>query len=528
MPTRHPHRYLLPLTAFLAILPLLVKGPTCGHDFDFHLLSWLEAATQYAHGGYPHWAYTPAYNAGEPRFLFYPPLSWTLGALLTLVLPIQFVATAFTFLAMLLSGLTAHRLASRYAPPQAALLAATLYQLNPYMLFTAYERSAFAELLAAAWLPLLFQAALPSPCRTWIAAASSWSSWTPSFPRQVLHLALPIALLWLTNAPAAVMGCYTLALLTLLRLLLPINPDTEPFPFQGQIGPSAIPTNPGAPSSRGLIAKGWDIVCGRKRPSSSPGALPVILSTLAGTALGLLLPAFYLLPAAYERRYVQITLATITGMRPQDHFLFHRMPGLTPDDLFHNEVVRTASIISLLLLAAIALAFFSQIKPSSSRTKRLHPLPSSDATEVERPAFPSAAHILLPLALLLAFLLTPPSLVLWTHTPQLAFLQFPWAPERPPGRNPPNRWVPLDHRGFIAVIVGKILPRQPPAPAPRHPALPARLHPLPSILRRHRHPHRPRRPLPLPRRHRTHRRVHPHHCRQRRPPPLASLVLHMS
>ena len=62
---------LIPVVAFLAILPLLLQGPSCGHDFDFHLLSWLEAATQLAHGGYPHWAYTPAYNAGEPRFLFY-------------------------------------------------------------------------------------------------------------------------------------------------------------------------------------------------------------------------------------------------------------------------------------------------------------------------------------------------------------------------------------------------------------------------------------------------------------------------
>ena len=163
MPRRHPHRYLLPITAFLAILPLLIKGPTCGHDFDFHLLSWLEAATQYRHGGYPHWAFTPAWNAGEPRFLFYPPISWTLGALLALILPIQYAATAFTFVALTLSGFTAYRLARRYASPQAALLAATLYQLNPYMLFTAYERSAFAELLAAAWLPLLFLAASPAP-----------------------------------------------------------------------------------------------------------------------------------------------------------------------------------------------------------------------------------------------------------------------------------------------------------------------------------------------------------------------------
>src|SRR6202034_2719568 len=32
------------------------------------------------------------------------------------------------------------------------------------------------------------------------------------------RIAIPIALLWLTNAPAAVMSCYALALITLIRL----------------------------------------------------------------------------------------------------------------------------------------------------------------------------------------------------------------------------------------------------------------------------------------------------------------------
>ncbi len=391
---RHPHRYLLPATAFLAIPPLLIKGPPRGPDFAFHLLSWLEAATQYAHGGYPHWAFTPAYNAGEPRFLFYPPLSWTLGALLTLILPIQFAGTTFTFLALTLSGFTAHRLASRYAPPLLALLAATLYQLNPYMLFTAYERSAFAELLAAAWLPLLFQAALaptealppgvPHDVRGSIAA--SWAQSLPRHSRRILSIALPIALLWLTNAPAAVMACYALAILTLTRLNLKSlsAPFIAPFAMSGK--------NP-------------------------PSHLPLAVTTIAGTLLGLLLPAFYLFPAAYERRYVQITLATITGMRPQDHFLFHRMPGQTPDDLFHNAVVATASTISLILLTAIAAVFLLQARKLSSRPER---------SEVEGPASRSLLYQLLPLTLLLAFLLTPPSLILWNHTPQLAFLQFPW------------------------------------------------------------------------------------------------------
>ena len=201
--TRLPY-LLIPIAAFLAILPLLTKGCSCGHDFDFHLLSWMEAARQFTHGDlHPHWAYTPAYNAGEPRFVFYPPLSWMIGALLGLLLPWTWTPIAYTWLALTAAGLALYRLARDFASPTAALVAAVLYTVNPYMLFTAYERTAYAELLAAAWIPLLLQAILRGNDKGGV-----------TIPR----IAIPIALLWLTNAPAAVMSCYALALLTAIRL----------------------------------------------------------------------------------------------------------------------------------------------------------------------------------------------------------------------------------------------------------------------------------------------------------------------
>jgi hypothetical protein len=367
MPNR-AHRIFIPLAAFLAILPILLKGPSCGHDFDFHLLSWLEASTQFAHLHYPHWAYTPAFNAGEPRFIFYPPLSWALGAILGLILPWTLVPAAFTLIALTLSGFSAHALARRYANANAATLAAILYLLNPYMLFTAYERTAYGELLAAAWLPLLFAAALAPRIR-------------------IVPLAIPIALLWLTNAPAAVMSCYTLAILTLLRLALGVPHD--------RLQQSAEP------------------IVGLGNVTSEP-RIHLALATVAATLLGLTLSAFYLLPAAYERRYIQSDMATISGMRIADNTLFHHMSPVSDDTVAHDVVLHTASLIAILMLAAILVAAITNWVP--------HPRGARAGLDEAKP-LPSSLY---PLPLLLALLLTPISLPIWTRTPELRFLQFPW------------------------------------------------------------------------------------------------------
>jgi hypothetical protein len=363
---------LLPLAALIAVLPLILHGCSCGHDFDFHLLNWFEAANQFHHGVlHPHWAFTPAFNAGEPRFVFYPPLSWYLGAVLGLFLThLPGVSDAagwtaapivFTWIALTASGFTMYRLARAFATSNAALLAATLYLANPYMLFTAYERTAYAELLAAAWMPLLILAILRDKV---------------TVPR----IALPLALLWLTNAPAAVMGSYTLALLAAIRVIR-----------------TAI--NLGTPC---LESQTW--------VQRHKVVLQLALKTIAGTALGFALAAFYILPAAYERRYVQIAMATIAGMQIDQNFLFAHT-GNSSDALLHDEVLHTASLIAVILLGATAAALgalfiFRRSSRSAIQTSPILPLSV--------------------LAAAIGFLLTPWSAPVWAHAPQAAFLQFPW------------------------------------------------------------------------------------------------------
>ncbi|HTC75142.1 MAG TPA: 6-pyruvoyl-tetrahydropterin synthase-related protein [Edaphobacter sp.] len=404
---------IIPLAAFLAIVPLLKNGCSCGHDFDFHLLNWLEAARQFTHGNlHPHWAYTPAYNAGEPRFVFYPPLSWHLGAILGLLFPWTWTPIAYTWLSLTAAGLALHRLARDFTTPTAALIAAVLYTVNPYMLFTAYERTAYAELLAAAFIPLLLKAILREQV---------------TIPR----IAIPVALLWLTNAPAAVMSCYALALLTLIRLATNSSNRTPPAASN-----NGIATNSGTPylDSEIWASRESATAPAHLNPTTALSQTPLQLTrnTIAGTGLGLGLAAFYILPAADQRRYVQIAMAIIPDMRIQDNFLFHHTR-----DVLHDQVLHTASLIALAMIAATATILLTLFLSNKARVP--HPLQSR-----RKPGPPASAFarwggegwdvqipptVLLPLTILtitIALLLTPLTSPIWTHVPELAFLQFPW------------------------------------------------------------------------------------------------------
>jgi hypothetical protein len=400
---------LIPLAAFIATVPLLIHGCSCGHDFDFHVLSWMEAARQFAQGHlHPHWAYTPAWNAGEPRFIFYPPLSWTIGAVLGLIFPWTWGPIIYTWLALTAAGLGLYYLARDFASSTPATLAAIFYTVNPYMLFTAYERTAYAELLAAAFIPLLLHAILRRQV---------------TIPR----IAVPVALLWLTNAPAAVMSCYALALLTVIRLV----------------------TNPGAPylDSEMWASRASATAPAQSQTSNAQTTLQLVSNTITGTVLGLGIAAFYLVPAAYERRYVQIAMAIIPNMRIRDNFLFHHTT-----DALHDQVLHTASIIAVVLVAMMVLTLTAAHlrHPSTSKSNlttrdqsregassRPAPEPPSRVERaVERPPhFVRAStpvkggQLLTSLAILtiaITLLLTPLTAFIWNHAPELAFLQFPW------------------------------------------------------------------------------------------------------
>jgi hypothetical protein len=348
----------------IASLPLLLHGASCGQDFDFHLQSWLAVRAAWHAGIWsPHWVASANYGAGEPRFLFYPQLSWLLGALLSFVFSWAWVPCAFSFLCFAGAAWSMQRAARRFASPLAAWLAAAVYALSPYLLFTAYERGAFAELLAAVWMPPLFVAVLQ--------------------PRlSVLRIAALIAALWYTNAPAAVMGCYLVLLALVWRsgvLLLQRSSTRQPdVAFRNRL--------PGKLWFRGIAA----------------------------LALGCALSADYLFPAWFEQRFVTIRRAIGPGMRVEDSFLFEHT-----GQAYHDQVLHTASSIAVATLAA-GLLLAGLLLWLRHRADR----PAD--TEQPAIMRSRAVGFLCASLVICALLQLRPSDFLWQLLPQFAFLQFPW------------------------------------------------------------------------------------------------------
>ena len=207
---------------------------------------------------YPRWAELANFGYGAPRFIFYPPASWTLGAGLSAIFPWVVVSSLLIWIALVAAGVSMFFLAREWFDQRDATFAAALYAVNPYHLVIVYWRSDFAELLASWLLPLLLLLILRASDQT---------------RRFSVFLGLVLACAWLTNAPAAVMVYYSLALL--------------------------------------LLMVAWQ----RRSPR-------ILLTGGMAVLLGAALAAFYLLPAIYEQKWVDIVQAISSGYRPIDNFLF--------------------------------------------------------------------------------------------------------------------------------------------------------------------------------------------------------------
>src|SRR6202451_1701697 len=110
------------VTALLVVSPFCFLGQASGHDFQFHVASWVDVARQWHEGVvFPRWAVWANYGYGEPRFIFYPPPSWCLGAALGLFWPWGAVPAAFIVLCLAIAGVSMFRLARSWLSPAGTL-----------------------------------------------------------------------------------------------------------------------------------------------------------------------------------------------------------------------------------------------------------------------------------------------------------------------------------------------------------------------------------------------------------------------
>jgi len=173
---------------------------------------------------------------------------------------------------------------SRSAP----LLAAACLRSESYSLLIIYARCDFAELLAIAMFPILLLATLR--------LTGFFNDQEHCSAHNILGFAMWFCAIWLSNAPAAVIATYSVGFLLVFAALR--QRSIEPLKTGG-----------------------------------------------AGMGLGFGLSSFYLIPAIYEQRWVNISGILSAGLRPAENFLYART-----SDAEHDAFNRMASNIAVLLI----------------------------------------------------------------------------------------------------------------------------------------------------------------------------------
>lgn len=154
-----PNLWLVLLLSLFAWAPLLTPAYFFNAHDAKHSVFFLVEFDQTFRDGYwwPRWAPDFAFGYGYPLFNMYAPLAFYAAEILVL-LGWGFTAAIKTIyiLATIGAGLAMYGFVRRLYGPGAGLLAAVVYMYIPFHLVEIYVRSAYAEFVSLALIPLLF------------------------------------------------------------------------------------------------------------------------------------------------------------------------------------------------------------------------------------------------------------------------------------------------------------------------------------------------------------------------------------
>lgn len=325
--------------ALVSCAPLLVGGFPQGHDWAYELARVAEFSHAVEDGQFPpHWAPNLYGGYGSPVFLFYAPVFAALAAAASALLGSLAAGASLVLVSFSIVGVFAIRRMFDAVPaldPRAGRIAATLFALNPYLIADKLIRNANAEFAALCLLPLVLVG-------------------LPSLDRRPLRGAIAIA-----GGLAGVALSHNLTLLTALALLV-----------------------------GGTL---W--LHGRR------GGARTWLALAVGVALGLLMAAFLLLPAAVFHDAVRLD-DLLRGK-----FDFHRQWKSLGESFGYSQFF-SVGVLTPILLAFAGWVYFRSVVDGFAGRRLL-----------------SGALIA---ALVLIGLQQPLSTALWEVLPGLPFVQFPW------------------------------------------------------------------------------------------------------
>jgi len=351
------------LLAMLILLWLAVAGvltfsrlthPAFGvqGDMALHYHITRSYAQSFAEGDWlPRWAGLLDGGRGDALFTFYPPLCYFVSAVLMKVFSLDVLGSikAVTFLTLLLAQISAYLFAREFFSRRLSLIVSLGYVLLPAYPLICLHRVFLANAFALSLMPLALKYAY---------RLLSHDPAEPTHPRiKVVLFALSFSVIILSH----VITTY-LTGLTIVFLALAYLPRT-----------------------------GWR----------------GILLLAKGTALALLLTAFFLLPQIYEANWVQLKLQLVQ-QDYRNYFLFAKPLNA---DRYRQAWAGVNDFTSYLTLTQTLIgALLALLCKPMWRRDRLSPLVWFSLTV-------TAFGLLISL---------PAADLLWRYLPGLKFIQFPW------------------------------------------------------------------------------------------------------